>query len=99
MQPPDKTSHSMLFALNKRLFRIPIARSGHAFCFLFRRRLSTFCNSAQSVASFQELEERDDMATPDAKAARAPAVTLKTPKGTRDWSGQDMLLREEVLYV
>ncbi|GAO18955.1 hypothetical protein UVI_02059360 [Ustilaginoidea virens] len=39
------------------------------------------------------------MATPDAKASRAPAVTLKTPKGTRDWSGQDMLLREEVFKM
>ncbi|KAK8922787.1 Histidine--tRNA ligase, mitochondrial [Metarhizium anisopliae] len=37
------------------------------------------------------------MATPDGKVPKASAVTLKTPKGTRDWSGQDMLLREEVL--
>ncbi|KAK2616775.1 Cytoplasmic and mitochondrial histidine tRNA synthetase [Conoideocrella luteorostrata] len=39
------------------------------------------------------------MVAPDAKAPRAPAVALKTPKGTRDWSGQDMLLREEVFKM
>ncbi|KAG5930304.1 hypothetical protein E4U42_002228 [Claviceps africana] len=39
------------------------------------------------------------MANPEAKAPRAPAVTLKTPKGTRDWSGHDMLMREEVFKM
>ncbi|KHN99810.1 histidyl-tRNA synthetase [Metarhizium album ARSEF 1941] len=39
------------------------------------------------------------MATPDSKTPKGPTVTLKTPKGTRDWSGQDMLLREEVFQM
>ncbi|PFH56345.1 hypothetical protein XA68_16697 [Ophiocordyceps unilateralis] len=35
------------------------------------------------------------MTSSEAKPSRA-AVTLKTPKGTRDWNGADMLLRDEV---
>ncbi|KAF4583191.1 histidyl-tRNA synthetase [Ophiocordyceps camponoti-floridani] len=35
------------------------------------------------------------MASSEAKPSRT-AVTLKTPKGTRDWNGADMLLRDEV---
>ncbi|KAL1872473.1 hypothetical protein VTK73DRAFT_1470 [Phialemonium thermophilum] len=38
------------------------------------------------------------MATPDAKPAKT-AVQLKTPKGTRDWSGADMHLRDEVFQT
>lgn len=52
-----------------------------------------------SAPTFAHRGTNDKMANPEAKASRAPAVTLKTPKGTRDWSGQDMLMREEVLYV
>lgn len=29
--------------------------------------------------------------------AKGPAVQLKTPKGTRDWTGSDMILRDEIL--
>ncbi|KAM4058950.1 histidyl-tRNA synthetase domain-containing protein [Hirsutella rhossiliensis] len=38
------------------------------------------------------------MAGPEGKESKPSrgAVTLKTPKGTRDWSGPDMLLRDEV---
>ncbi|KJZ77835.1 Histidine--tRNA ligase [Hirsutella minnesotensis 3608] len=38
------------------------------------------------------------MAGPDGKEGKSSrgGVTLKTPKGTRDWSGADMLLRDEV---
>lgn len=45
----------------------------------------------------------DAMATQEggkeAKKAAGAGVTLKTPKGTRDWAGDDMLLRDDVLYV
>ncbi|KAK3689419.1 histidyl-tRNA synthetase precursor [Podospora appendiculata] len=36
----------------------------------------------------------DTMAPEDAKASKGPV--LKTPKGTRDWSGADMILREHL---
>jgi len=39
------------------------------------------------------------MAPKEAKLPSRPAVQLKTPKGTRDWAGADLILREEVLYV
>lgn len=36
----------------------------------------------------------------DIKAPKPAAnVQIKTPKGTRDWHGPDMLLREQLLYV
>ncbi|PHH91197.1 hypothetical protein CDD83_1383 [Cordyceps sp. RAO-2017] len=44
-------------------------------------------------------DDCDDMASSEAKEAkpsRGGALALKTPKGTRDWSGADMLLRDEV---
>lgn len=28
-----------------------------------------------------------------------PSAQLKTPKGTRDWVGDDLLLRESILFV
>ncbi|KAG6114737.1 hypothetical protein E4U14_001297 [Claviceps sp. LM454 group G7] len=52
-----------------------------------------------SAPTFAHRGTNDKMANPEAKASRAPAVTLKTPKGTRDWSGQDMLMREEVFKM
>ncbi|OAQ93917.1 histidyl-tRNA synthetase, mitochondrial precursor [Purpureocillium lilacinum] len=36
------------------------------------------------------------MDTRSVSASRSPTVTLKTPKGTRDWSGRDILIRDEV---
>lgn len=41
------------------------------------------------------------MAGPEGKESKPSrgAFALKTPKGTRDWSGPDMLLRDEVLCV
>lgn len=29
--------------------------------------------------------------------AKAAAVQLKTPKGTRDWTGADSIIRDEIL--
>jgi histidyl-tRNA synthetase len=29
-------------------------------------------------------------------APKAPKFEIKTPKGTRDWSGPDMVLREKI---
>lgn len=37
-----------------------------------------------------------DMATNDASRQ---CTELKTPKGTRDWAGQELLLRDYILYV
>lgn len=88
----------MLSALNRRTYRIPVARTGPSLGVLFLRNFTTPSVPRLATAIFAQQQE-DEMATPDAKASKAPAVTLKTPKGTRDWSGQDMLLREEVLYV
>jgi histidyl-tRNA synthetase len=34
----------------------------------------------------------------DAKKTRS-GVQLKTPKGTRDWVGSDLILRDHILYV
>lgn len=88
----------MLLALNRRLYRTPVVRTGPLLGVLFLRNFTTPSLPRRSASFFAQQQE-DEMATPDAKASKAPAVTLKTPKGTRDWSGQDMLLREEVLYV
>ena len=38
------------------------------------------------------------MATTNARPSR-PRAQLKTPKGTRDWVGRDLLLRDHILYV
>ncbi|RYP66575.1 hypothetical protein DL771_007728 [Monosporascus sp. 5C6A] len=38
------------------------------------------------------------MATSDVKPSR-PGVQLKTPKGTRDWAGRDLLLRDHILQT
>lgn len=89
----------MLFALNRRLYRTPVARTGHSLGVLFLRSFTAPSAPRLFATTFAKQQQDDDMATPDAKASRSSAVTLKTPKGTRDWSGQDMLLREEVLYV
>ncbi len=41
----------------------------------------------------------NNMATKDTKITRRPGLQLKTPKGTRDWVGSDLLLRDHILYV
>ncbi|KAG8427343.1 Cytoplasmic and mitochondrial histidine tRNA synthetase [Metarhizium acridum] len=87
----------MLSALNRRIYRIPVVRTGHPLGTLFVRSFTAPSLPRQFAATFAH--DDDDMATPDAKVPKAPAVTLKTPKGTRDWSGQDMLLREEVFKM
>ena len=38
------------------------------------------------------------MVTQNVKKSR-PAAQLKTLKGTRDWFGSDILLRDHILYV
>jgi hypothetical protein len=38
------------------------------------------------------------MAAKEFNAARSN-IQLKTPKGTRDWFGSDLILREHILYV
>lgn len=35
----------------------------------------------------------------EALPSRPGAIQVKTPKGTRDWFGQDAKLRKHVLYV
>ena len=87
----------MLPALNRRIYRIPVVRTGHPLGTLFLRSFTASLLPRRFAAA--SAHDEDDMATPDGKVPKASAVTLKTPKGTRDWSGQDMLLREEVLYV
>ena len=85
----------MLFALNRRLAIVPVTRSTQLVGRLFVR---SFAVSPTARHTFTEYDEDgDNMANMDAKAPKGGAVTLKTPKGTRDWSGGDMLLREEVL--
>ena len=38
------------------------------------------------------------MSTTDSKLSR-PTIHLKTPKGTRDWVGSELVLRDHILYV
>jgi histidyl-tRNA synthetase len=44
------------------------------------------------------LQEPDpaNPATTGTMAPKAPKFEIKTPKGTRDWSGPDMVLREKI---
>lgn len=49
-----------------------------------------------SQAAF--VEGSEEMAAKE-KAAKVSVQQLKTPKGTRDWVGADMLLRDHILYV
>ncbi|RDA83817.1 hypothetical protein CP532_5142 [Ophiocordyceps camponoti-leonardi (nom. inval.)] len=73
----------MLFVLGKGLktFRlVPLTLKSHPH----------FSSLSSSFSACQST-----MASTEAKPSRA-AVTLKTPKGTRDWNGADMLLRDEV---
>lgn len=39
----------------------------------------------------------NNMATQDSAASSRTNAQLKTPKGTRDWVGQDLLLRDHIL--
>ncbi|KAG6007325.1 hypothetical protein E4U21_006136 [Claviceps maximensis] len=83
----------MLHALNRRIL------SGRSSSLLCLRAFTISAPHRLSATTFAHRQIDKNMANPDAKAPRAPAVTLKTPKGTRDWSGQDMLMREEVFKM
>ena len=61
----------------------------------FCSRLVSFCRSITSSYSLRRFLNRS-MAHNEAAPSR-PGVQLKTPKGTRDWVGQDLLLREHML--
>lgn len=93
----------MLLALGKNTEPLRILRLRHC-----RPRLSHLCSRAPShlpISSrlLTSLAQQNDitMAGPEGKESKPSrgAVTLKTPKGTRDWNGPDMLLRDEVLCV
>ncbi|KAG6036655.1 hypothetical protein E4U41_005579 [Claviceps citrina] len=89
----------MLCALNGRVYASSLGRTGPSLGLLFLRTFAASPLARLSAATFALQQNDSKMANSDAKAPRAPAVTLKTPKGTRDWSGQDMLMREEVFKM
>ncbi|QUC20767.1 uncharacterized protein UV8b_05008 [Ustilaginoidea virens] len=89
----------MLFALNRRIYQTSFVQTSTSFGALVLRSFRSSSPPLGQTTRAFATREQETMATPDAKASRAPAVTLKTPKGTRDWSGQDMLLREEVFKM
>jgi len=79
----------MLFAL----YRLPLIVSNiqaNQACGYLRRTLSS--TSTRFVA------QKINMATSKESSSRL-SVQLKTPKGTRDWFGADVILRDHILYV
>lgn len=103
----------MLFLIRRGTESIPIARASRSIgSLLIRtttnntpRQFSTSLRQHQHLA-VDTTDTTDIMAdnTKDTKEdikAPKPASNLqiKTPKGTRDWHGPDMLLREQLLYA
>lgn len=87
----------MLFALRRSPELIRIARPSRCLRPLLLRSFTSLHTPRQS---FADVAQQDDIMSEGKEAKKSGGgVTLKVPKGTRDWSGGDMLLRDEVLYV
>ncbi|KJR83855.1 histidyl-tRNA synthetase [Sporothrix schenckii 1099-18] len=62
-----------------------------------RRELVTTRAASEEFSDDVEHDLDSGMASKEGKdKAKGPAVQLKTPKGTRDWTGADMILRDEI---
>ncbi|KAL4785616.1 hypothetical protein BJX76DRAFT_346956 [Aspergillus varians] len=59
------------------------------------RAISTVYQHSRFFASQPQQDESIDMATKEGKSSKL-SFQLKTPKGTRDWIGVDMILRESI---
>ncbi|KND92408.1 Histidine--tRNA ligase, mitochondrial [Tolypocladium ophioglossoides CBS 100239] len=83
----------MLFALSRSPELIRIARPGSCLRPLLLR---SFASSQAPHQSFAAVAQQDDMSEGKEAKKSGGGVALKVPKGTRDWSGGDMILRDEV---
>jgi len=100
----------MLFVISKirpALIRAAVARPGLSLSkplpLPIRRNFATsrFLQTSPLAFDPAQQDQVDTMAAQEGgKEGKKSGggVTLKTPKGTRDWAGEDMLLRDEVLY-
>ncbi|KAK3394191.1 hypothetical protein B0H63DRAFT_39236 [Podospora didyma] len=67
---------------------IPVTRSSPAVVKLESRRL--FATSSSKLRAVANPNHHSDM------APKAPKFEIKTPKGTKDWDGVDMVVREKI---
>ncbi|PNY28782.1 Histidine-tRNA ligase, mitochondrial, partial [Tolypocladium capitatum] len=95
LPPPHPTVRSgMLFTLSRSPELIRIARPSRCLRPLLLRRLTS---SHTPRSSFADVGPQDHIMSEGKEAKKSGGgVTLKVPKGTRDWSGGDMVLRDEV---
>lgn len=84
----------MHFALYRLPLLVPDIQAYQGCGYLRRTLFST--STHRLGAAF--VARRINMATPKESASRL-SVQLKTPKGTRDWFGADVILRDHILFV
>src|SRR5262249_19249265 len=87
------------------LYRLPLIVSNiqaNQACGYLRRTLRLINPNQRlltpSSTSTRFVAQEINMATPKESSSRL-SVQLKTTKGTRDWFGADVILRDHILYV
>ncbi|KAK0126081.1 Cytoplasmic and mitochondrial histidine tRNA synthetase [Cadophora gregata] len=70
---------------------IPLTPGPRAFNLITATRIATFGNTRNfSITARRRTEEDDEM------APKGQKFELKTPKGTKDWEGKDMVIRDKI---